>query len=100
MRKASLSLHDRPADRGADVVAFLAVLVLVALDHQGAGGGDQARRRGDVADGAAFGRAAIEGALRSLQHLDPLEVEQQRAGAPLFCWMPVLARLARAVSSR
>ncbi|MNS42524.1 hypothetical protein D3C72_749040 [compost metagenome] len=54
-------------------------VVSAPLGHQ-SGGQVFGRAFGDEADGAAGGVAAVEGALRSAQDLDPVDVEDQALG--------------------
>src|SRR3546814_8837900 len=82
--EADLVLHDRAAHRDPDFVARIAMPRLRKFRP----GKDleigEVRLRGDVADGAAFRTGAEQRALRTAQHLDPLEVEdrgQRIAGA-------------------
>ena len=55
-----------------------------AVKHEVEAGFRQAGRCGYITDCAAFGAVAIESALRSAKHLDPLQIRQLRLGRTLI----------------
>ncbi|MND85233.1 hypothetical protein D3C80_771490 [compost metagenome] len=68
------------ARQGTGDIAFASEQVMAAPFSHQAGRQLLCRALGDEADGAAGGVAAVEGALRSAQDLDPVDVEDQALG--------------------
>src|SRR5690606_13669942 len=70
-----LVLDDRGVDHGVDLLAPFALLDQIAFGFHAAFEPGRIGAAGDVADGARQRALTVEGALRALQHFDPLKVE-------------------------
>ncbi len=74
--KAEHAIDDGLAVSGADLIAWLAIRRVRDFGARVGGGRRDARLYHDVAHGAALGTRAEEGALRTAQHLDAVEIER------------------------